>query len=59
MDALSDVLRVIRLTGGIFLHAEFSAPWCISTELDKSVSGQLLNIERLAMDQESIRDPSS
>jgi len=43
MDALSDVLRVIRLTGGIFLHAEFSAPWCISTQLDKSVSGQLLN----------------
>jgi AraC-like DNA-binding protein len=43
MDALSDVLRVIRLTGGIFLHAEFTAPWCISTQLDRSVSSQLLN----------------
>jgi AraC family transcriptional regulator, alkane utilization regulator len=43
MDALSDVLRVIRLTGGIFLHAEFTAPWCISSQLDRSVSGQLLN----------------
>jgi AraC-like DNA-binding protein len=29
MDALSDVLRVIRLKGGVFLHAEFTAPWCI------------------------------
>ena len=24
MDALSDVLRVIRLKGGVFLHAEFT-----------------------------------
>jgi AraC-like DNA-binding protein len=29
MDALSDVLRVANLTGGVFLHAEFHAPWCI------------------------------
>lgn len=29
MDALSDVLRVANLTGGVFLHAEFFAPWCI------------------------------
>jgi AraC-like DNA-binding protein len=29
MDALSDVLRVVGLTGGIFLDARFSAPWCI------------------------------
>jgi len=29
MDALSDVLRVIRLTGGVFLDAAFSAPWCV------------------------------
>ena len=27
MDALSDVLRVIRLAGGVFLEAEFTAPW--------------------------------
>jgi Cupin len=31
MDALSDVLRVVRLKGGVFLHAEFTAPWCISS----------------------------
>lgn len=30
MDALSDVLRVTRLSGGVFLEAEFTAPWCIS-----------------------------
>jgi len=33
MDALSDVLRVARLTGGVFLHAEFFAPWCIATRV--------------------------
>ena len=30
MDPLSDVLRVIRLVGGVFLEAEFTSPWCIS-----------------------------
>ncbi|PZX00684.1 AraC-like DNA-binding protein [Pseudomonas sp. 478] len=30
LDALSDVLRVIRLSGGVFLEAELTAPWCIS-----------------------------
>jgi AraC-like DNA-binding protein len=29
MDALSDVLRVVRLTGGVFVHAQFTAPWCV------------------------------
>ena len=33
MDAFSDVLRVIRLAGGVFLEAEFTAPWCISGQL--------------------------
>ena len=33
MDALSDVLRVAHLTGGVFLRAEFFAPWCISSRL--------------------------
>jgi AraC-like DNA-binding protein len=30
LDALSDVLRLVRLTGAVFLDAEFTAPWCIS-----------------------------
>jgi AraC-like DNA-binding protein len=29
MDALSDVLRLVRLTGAVFLDAEFTAPWCV------------------------------
>src|SRR5258708_32251128 len=33
MDALSDVLRVAHLTGGVFLHAEFFAPWGIATRV--------------------------
>ena len=33
MDALSDVLRVANLTGGVFLHAEFFAPWCIAAKV--------------------------
>jgi AraC-like DNA-binding protein len=33
MDALSDVLRVARLTGGVFMDAQFSAPWCITTSV--------------------------
>ena len=33
MDALSDVLRVVHLTGGVFLHAEFFAPWCLAARI--------------------------
>src|SRR5262245_50924210 len=33
MDALSDLLRVVRLTGGLFLEAEFSAPWSVTSQV--------------------------
>jgi AraC-like DNA-binding protein len=33
LDPFSDVLRVIRLAGGVFLEAELTAPWCISGKL--------------------------
>ncbi|GAB6407484.1 cupin domain-containing protein [Pseudomonas sp. MHK4] len=33
LDALSDVLRVIRLSGGVFLEAQFTAPWCVNGSL--------------------------
>lgn len=33
MDALSAVLRVVRLTGGVFLEASFTAPWCIAAHV--------------------------
>ena len=29
MDALSDVLKSVRLEGAIYLNAEFTAPWCV------------------------------
>ena len=29
MDLLSDVLRSVRVTGAVFLVAEFTAPWCV------------------------------
>lgn len=33
MDTLSEVLRSVRLTGGVFLSAHFTAPWCISVAM--------------------------
>jgi AraC-like DNA-binding protein len=30
VDALSDVLRLVGLTGGVFIDAEFTAPWSVS-----------------------------
>ncbi len=34
MDALSDVLRLVRLTGGVFLEAEFTAPWAVRARVE-------------------------
>src|SRR5882672_8827776 len=33
MDALSDVLKSVRLAGAVYLNAEFTALWCIRGEL--------------------------
>ncbi len=43
MDALSDVLRVTRLSGGVFLHAEFSDPWCLDVHISPSSCAPFLN----------------
>jgi AraC family transcriptional regulator, alkane utilization regulator len=32
MDALSDVLKTIRLEGAVYLNAEFTAPWCVQAK---------------------------
>jgi AraC-like DNA-binding protein len=42
MDALSDVLRVAHLTGGVFLHAEFFAPWCMAGRMGPEHCAPLL-----------------
>jgi AraC-like DNA-binding protein len=31
MDALSEVLKIIKLSGALFFNAEFSAPWCVAS----------------------------
>jgi AraC-like DNA-binding protein len=33
VDPLSEVLRSVRLTGGVFLDAHFSAPWCVTANM--------------------------
>jgi AraC-like DNA-binding protein len=42
MDALSDVLRVAHLTAGVFLHAEFFAPWCTAARMAPEYCAPLL-----------------
>ena len=42
MDALSDILRVARLGGGVFFNAEFSAPWCIAAQMSPEVCAPFL-----------------
>jgi AraC-like DNA-binding protein len=42
MDALSDVLRVAHLTGGVFLHADFFAPWCMAARIPREHCGASL-----------------
>jgi AraC-like DNA-binding protein len=41
MDALSDVLRVIRLDSAIYLNAEFSEPWCVTTPESRKLAPML------------------
>lgn len=37
MDALSEVLRVVRLNSAIFFNARFTAPWCFTSPSAASV----------------------
>ena len=41
-DALSDVLRVVRLFGGVFLNADFTEPWCLISQVKPGDCGPLL-----------------
>jgi AraC-like DNA-binding protein len=47
MDALSEVIKAAQLSGGVFLHAEFRDPWCLSDWLDPSQCGPMLRRERI------------
>src|SRR5262245_48508392 len=33
MDALSELLRAVRFSGGVFLEAIFRAPWCVRSQM--------------------------
>ncbi|HKQ26252.1 MAG TPA: AraC family transcriptional regulator [Burkholderiales bacterium] len=42
MDALSDVLRAVRLSGAVYLNGEFTAPWCVESEADAALCASFL-----------------
>lgn len=42
MDALSDVLRVVQLTGAVYLNGAFSAPWCVIVPADSALCSAYL-----------------
>jgi AraC-like DNA-binding protein len=49
MDALSDVLKSVRLEGAVYVNAEFTAPWCIRGECGlQSVKAKLSGAEHVA-----------
>jgi AraC family transcriptional regulator, alkane utilization regulator len=42
MDALSDVLRAVQLSGAVYLHAEFTEPWCLYGQPDGALCAAFL-----------------
>jgi AraC-like DNA-binding protein len=42
MDAVSDVLRVVRLGGAVYLNGEFTAPWCTIGQTDAALCASFL-----------------
>jgi AraC-like DNA-binding protein len=48
MDALSDVLKSVRLEGAVYLNAEFTAPWCVQAKFGLAkVIAQLAGAEHV------------
>jgi AraC-like DNA-binding protein len=42
MDVLSDVLRVVRLSGAVFFTADFSAPWAIESPVPEMLASAVI-----------------
>lgn len=42
MDALSDVLREVRLAGAVYLNGEFTAPWCVINQANTALCSAFL-----------------
>ena len=45
MDALSDLLRVVRFSGGFFLESNFRAPWCLRAQISPADCGPGIKAE--------------
>jgi AraC-like DNA-binding protein len=41
-DPLSDLLRSVRLNGGLFLDVQMTAPWCVTSQITVDAYGHLL-----------------
>lgn len=42
MDALSDVLRLLRLSGAVYLNGDFTAPWCVVGQVSPAMCATFL-----------------
>src|SRR5262247_626765 len=42
MDVLSDVLRVVRLSGAVFFTADFSSPWAIESPIPSMLASAVM-----------------
>ncbi|MGF6571724.1 AraC-like DNA-binding protein [Paraburkholderia sp. GAS333] len=42
MDALSDVLRFVRLGGAVYLNGDFTAPWCVVGNVTQALCATFL-----------------
>jgi AraC-like DNA-binding protein len=42
MDVLSDVLRVVRLSGAVFFTADFSSPWAVASPDPESLASAVM-----------------
>ncbi len=41
MDVLNGVLSTMKLSGSIFLESEFTAPWCVTSQLSADDINQM------------------
>lgn len=47
MDALSDLLQAVKLNGGLFLDARFTAPWCVESRPARESLGIFSDFEHI------------
>jgi AraC-like DNA-binding protein len=46
MNTFFETLRGVRLTGGIFLDAEFTVPWCVSAKVEPQDCARFMPVPR-------------